>query len=129
MSIVFDIHSLLGNTVMYYTATLTLWALWRIIRKQGMDSSFRGAMIIAGGLAILQGALGVVLYFFSGLELARQVHVLYGALSALIVPTAYVYTKGSSERREMVITGIAILVMAVLALRALMTAGMRIVLE
>lgn len=129
MSIIFSVHSLLGNTVMYYAAILTLWALWRIIRKQGMDSSYRGAAIIAGILVVIQGILGVVLYFFSGLVLDKQIHVLYGALSALVIPAAYLYTKGASERREMIITGLALLVMLGLAIRALMTAGMRIIAE
>ena len=123
MDIIFEIHARLGNTAMYYAAILGVWGLWRIIRKQGVDSSYRGALVIGGVLVVAQGILGVILYFFSELTLARQIHILYGALSALVVPAAYFYTKGDQERREMVILGVATLILVALTIRALQTAG------
>jgi CDP-diglyceride synthetase len=114
---------------MYYAAILAVWGLWRIIRKQGVDSTFRGALVIGGVLVVVQGILGVILYFFSELTLARQIHILYGALSALVVPAAYIYTRGDQERREMVILGVATLILVALTIRALQTAGPLLILE
>jgi CDP-diglyceride synthetase len=124
-----EIHARLGNAAFFYAAILALWALWRIIRKQGVDSNFWGALVIAEGLILLQGILGVYLYFFSGLKLARQIHVLYGALSALVIPAAFGFTRGHQERRDMTIYTATMLCMALLAMRALQTAGMLLTFE
>ena len=126
---ILEIHARLGNAAMYYAAILALWGLWRIFRKQEVDRSYWGALIIAEVMLLLQGGLGIYLYFFRGLRLARQVHVLYGALSALVIPTALAYTRGRQKRAEMIVYGVSILVLVVLTIRALGTAGMLLVFE
>jgi hypothetical protein len=120
---IIEIHARLGNAAFYYAALMTLWALWRIIRKQGVDSSFWGALVIAENLVVLQGILGTYLYFLGGLKLARQIHILYGVLSALVLPVAFAFTHGNQERRDMTIYGATLLFMSLLAMRALQTAG------
>lgn len=127
--LIWEIHMRLGNTAFYYAAIMTLWGFWRIIKKRGVDSNYWGAIVIAQILILLQGALGVYLYFFTDYRLARQVHVLYGVVSALVLPAAFAYTRGNQERRDMVIYGAVFLIMSVLTARALMTAGMLLVFE
>jgi CDP-diglyceride synthetase len=118
-----EIHTRLGNTAFYYGVIMTLWTLWRIIRKQGVDSNYWGALVIAEVLVVLQGLLGVYLYFFGGVQLARNIHILYGILSVLVIPAAYAFTRGKRERRDMTIYAVSMLFMTLLVMRALQTSG------
>jgi hypothetical protein len=121
MSLV-EIHGRLANTAMFYFLLLALWGLWRALRKQGIDSSFWGALAIGEILIILQGILGAILYF-GGDRPARWVHILYGVVAVLVIPGLYAYTRGESERRVMLIYGITLLISVGVILRAISTAG------
>ena len=73
-----EIHSRLGNTALFYTIVMAAWGLWRYIRKQNVDSSYWGALVIAEVLYLAQGGLGAYL-FLSGIGvLQRSIHILYG---------------------------------------------------
>ena len=117
-----DIHGRLANTAMIYFLILALWGLWRALRKQGLDSSYWGALAIAEILIVAQGVLGAVLYF-GGDRPGRWVHILYGVVAALVIPGLYAYTRGESDRRVMLIYGITLLIAVGVILRAISTAG------
>lgn len=117
-----DIHARLGNTALLYIVAMALWGLWRVLRKQGLDSSYWGALIIAEILIVLQGGLGGYL-LLSGGSPGRSVHILYGIVAALVIPGIYAYTKGEQDRRVMFIYGIALVITVGIILRAIMTAG------
>ena len=121
MSLV-DIHARLGNTALYYAIILALWGLWRVIRKQGVDSNYWGALLIGEILIILQGALGAYLWL-SGARPGRSIHILYGIVAAITIPAIYAYTKGNQDRRVMLIYGVALLAVVGIIIRAIMTAG------
>ena len=57
-----DIHGRLANTALLFIAILAAWGLWRMIRKQGVSSSYWGALVIGEVLILLQGALGAYLW-------------------------------------------------------------------
>jgi len=117
-----DIHGRLANTALIYFGILALWGLWRALRKQGLDSSYWGALAIAEVLIIVQGILGAILYF-SGERPGRWVHILYGVVSVLVIPGLYAYTRGESDRRVMVIYALTLLISVGVILRALGTAS------
>jgi heme A synthase len=121
MSIV-EVHARLANTAIFFCLALALWGFWRFFRKKGIDPSYRGAAIIAELLILVQGALGAFMWF-SGLRPARGIHLLYGIVSALAIPLVYTYTKGREERPEMLLYGVAFLVLVGLLLRAVATGG------
>lgn len=121
MSIV-EIHARLGNTALYYLIIMGGWALWRYYRKQGMDSNYWGALLIAEILIVVQGGLGAYLWL-AGLRPGRSIHILYGILAALIIPALYTYTKGDDKRPVMLIYGVALLIGVGIVLRAIMTAA------
>src|SRR5512134_3536106 len=102
-----DIHARLGNTAMYYAIILGLWGLWRYFRKQGLDSNYWGALVIGEILIIAQGLLGAYLWL-SGARPGRGIHILYGVVSALVIPGLYAYTQGDDRRRVMLIYGVAL---------------------
>jgi hypothetical protein len=118
-----DIHGRLANTALIYFLLLALWGLWRALRKQGIDSSFWGALAVAEILIIVQGSLGAILYF-SGDRPGRWVHILYGVVTVLVIPGLYAYTRGESDRRVMLIYGITLLIAVGVILRAIGTATM-----
>jgi hypothetical protein len=117
------IHSRLANTVILYSLVLAIWGLWRFFRKQGLDSSFWGALVIAEALILIQGGLGVILWALSLRPARGVVHILYGVISALSLPAVYVYTRGRDTRREMLLYGVVLLFMVGIAFRAVTTGG------
>lgn len=121
MSLV-EIHGRLANTALFYFLILALWGLWRALRKQGIDSSYWGALAIGEILIIVQGSLGAILYF-GGDRPGRWVHILYGVVAALVIPGLYAYTRGESDRRVMLIYGITLLIAVGVILRAISTSG------
>lgn len=116
------VHNNLANTALIYFVILAVWGLVRFARRQGVSSSYWGALVIAEILILAQGTLGAYLWY-SGLRPGRGIHILYGLVSALTIPAVYAYTKGGEERREMLIYAVVALVTAGLILRATVTAG------
>lgn len=115
------LHRGLANSAQLYFFAVAFWGIWRFIRNQGVDPSYRGALAIAEILIVLQGFTGLVL-FLSGYSPARgTIHILYGIMSALILPAVFVYIKGGEDRSEMLIYAAAVLVSAILIMRAILT--------
>jgi hypothetical protein len=116
------VHANLANTALIYFVILAVWGLVRFARRQGVGSSYWGALVIAELLILAQGTLGAYLWY-TGLRPGRGIHILYGLVSALTIPAVYAYTKGKEERRDMLIYAVVALVTAALILRATVTAG------
>jgi heme A synthase len=115
-----DVHGAFSNTVLYYFILLAAWGTLRFLRKQGVDSAFWGALVIAEGLLVLQVLLGGYMWLI-GLRPARNVHLLYGFFSLLAIPGMFMYTQGRSERPEMLMYSVIALVMIGVLLRAIFT--------
>jgi len=113
-----DVHARLANTALFYFLILAAWGLWRFARKQGIDSSFWGALIISEVLIVLQGGLGVYLWL-TGMRPGRGwIHILYGVVSAITLPGIFAFTRGEQDRRVMLIYGVALLFLVGITLRA-----------
>lgn len=115
-----DVHTRLANTALFFTIIMALWGIWRYFRRQGVDGSYWGALVIAEILYLVQTVIGVSLWL-SGNRPGQIIHLLYGVVSILVVPGVFVYTKGDEQRRAMLIYGISFLFMIGIILRALMT--------
>ena len=119
-----EIHARLGNTILYYVGIMALWGLWRFIRKHGPDSSYWGALVIGEILILAQTSLGAYLWLSGVGQLAgRGIHILYGVVSLLVIPGAYLYTQGDEQRRASLIYGVALLFLAGIIIRAISTAA------
>jgi hypothetical protein len=103
-----EIHARLANTVLLYTFILALWAFWRYFRREGITSSYWGSLAIAELLILLQGGLGVYLWFAS-YRPTVPLHILYGVVGALGIPAAFAFTRGRETRREILIYGASLL--------------------
>jgi len=119
-----DIHGRLGNAALLYTVIMALWAFWRFFRRQGVDSNYWGAVVIAEALYLIQGGFGAFL-FFSGIGVlsGRTIHILYGVVSVLVIPAIFFFTKGEEQRRPMLVYGAGFLFLAGIILRGIATAG------
>ncbi|MBC8504840.1 MAG: hypothetical protein ISR58_09315 [Anaerolineales bacterium] len=118
------LHSRLANTVVMYMILMSLWGFWRFFRKQGMDSSYWGAVVIAEVLILIQGAIGVFMRINGILPARGWFHILYGIVAAIALPGVYLYTKGSEERRDMLFYAAIFLFLIGISLRAMSTGGL-----
>ncbi len=115
------IHSRLANTTLLYFAILAIWGFWQYIRKQPLTSSYRGALVIAEILVLVQGLLGIILYII-GLAASRGgMHILYGIVGALGIPAVYIFTKGKNDRNVLLVYAAVTILCAILFLRSAAT--------
>lgn len=116
------IHERLATTALYYFLIVSLWGYYRFFRKQGIDSTYWGMLAIAEILVLAEALLGAYLWL-SGHQPARGwLHILYGSLIPAMIPLAYVYTKGKTDRRDILIFGTVTIITVGLILRAMYTA-------
>ena len=115
------IHERLSITISAYFLVMGIWGLWRFFRKQGVDSSYWGALLIAEVLTLVQGGLGAYLWLI-GLRPDRGwFHILYGIVAAICIPGVYAYTKGTDDRRTILVYASVLLFAFGIALRAIAT--------
>ncbi len=102
-NVIIQIHGWLGNTAGYYAIIMALWGLWRLVRKQGIDSEYWGALVIEEGLILLHGLMGVFIYFLGKHWDIQTIHIIYGVSSALVLPAIYGITRGKKDRLQLVL--------------------------
>jgi len=117
------LHAALSNTAFLYFLAISIWGFWRFFRRQGVDSSYWGTLVIAEILILAQAALGAYMWFL-GLRPARGVHLLYGILVLMMIPGAYVYTRGRDARRDILAYGTATIIAVGLIIRATFTGAL-----
>ena len=119
-----DVHARLGNTALYFTIAMAVWGLWRFFRRQGPDSNFWGAMVIAEVLYLVQAGLGLFVFFSGAGELTKPyIHILYGVVTILVVPGIFVYSRGDEQRRSSLVYALAFLFLVGIILRSTATGG------
>jgi hypothetical protein len=102
---------------------MALWGFWRFIRKQNVNSNYFGALVIAEVIFILQGLLGLYLWVSGAGVLSGSMHILYGVVNVLVVPGIYLFTRGESSRRELLIYSLGFLFLVGIVLRSIATGG------
>jgi hypothetical protein len=111
-----DIHARLANTAILYFLIISIWGWVRFFRKQGVDSTYWGMLAIAEILVVAQALLGSYLWIV-GLRPGRTLHLLV----LLMIPGAYIYTRGRDDRPEVMIYGMVTIVAVGLIMRAMVT--------
>lgn len=115
------LHAGLGSTSLYYFLILSVWGYVRFFRKQGIDSSYWGMLVIAELLILAECLLGGYLWL-GGYRPMRSIHLLYGMILPIMIPAAYLYTKGRSARAEILVYSTATIITVGLIIRAIYTA-------
>ena len=116
-----EIHGSLANTLLFYFIALAAWGSWRFLRKEGVSSSYWGSLVIAEVLLALQFIIGAYVWIAGLGRPARSVHLLYGIVALLAIPGMYMYTKGRTDRPEMLMYAVVTLITIGLILRATFT--------
>ena len=120
MSLIF-IHNRLSLSILLYVIILFCWGFWGYIRKNDVQSSYWGAIIVAEILILGQGALGTILYFM-GLQPERGgMHVLYGVVGALGIPAILIITKGRNDRQTLLAYAAVLFLIFVIFIRSIVT--------
>ena len=117
-----EIHGRLANTALLFVIIMAVWGFWRFFRRQGVDSSYWGALVICELLLLVQAALGAYIYISGIGNLDRAfIHILYGVVSVLVIPTVFAFTRGDDRRRVSLVYGAALLFNMGVILRAQFT--------
>jgi hypothetical protein len=115
-----DIHCRTGLAVTFFSLALGIWGIIAYMRGSGVTGGYFGAIAIGEILVIGQGLIGVAL-LLSGAFPLDGLHFLYGILIPLTPVAVYVYTKGQTTRREILIYGIVFIFVMGLSVRGIMT--------
>ena len=116
-----QVHEALATASLLFSFIIAGYGLWRYFRKQGIDASFWGVLAAGEVLYVAQIIVGLLM-LAGGLRPARlAVHLLYGALLALVLPFAYVSTRAADSHREAGLYALIGLFLAGIALRAMST--------
>jgi heme A synthase len=114
------VHSGLFRAGLIITGFIAIWSAVLYLRRQAPSGSFRATLVLTEGLFVVQGLVGIAMYF-GGSRPHDQLHWLYGPLLVITLPIAASYLSGRESRREALVYGLAALFMFGLAIRAYMT--------
>jgi heme A synthase len=117
------IHDRLANTAILFVIVMALWSFWKFFRKKKPDSSYSGALVVAEILILAQSALGLVVAIsghFTSLD-RPFMHILYGAVSALVIPGLFIYTRADDRHQVMLVFGISLVFLAFIVWRLMVT--------
>lgn len=112
------LHGRLALTAVFYTLVMAGWALVLALRGRGLDGNYLGAIVIGELLLVLQVLLGLFLMLRGAGVERTWLHILYGALAALIWPFLFTYTRRQPGRRESILFAAGSLFLWGLILRA-----------
>ena len=115
-----DIHCRVGMAITIFAFSLGVWGVIAFVRGLGVASSYFGALVIGELLMIAQALLGVTLVL-TGQWPMDALHFLYGVSVFLAWIMVYVYTKGATTRREIIIYAVVSFFVMGLAIRGIMT--------
>jgi heme A synthase len=117
------IHDRLSLTALMYVIIIAIWGFWRFARRQQIDGSYWGGLAVAEILIIVQGLLGMIMWFSGLRPVQGWIHILYGVASALVIPGIFAFTRGGSDRRATMIYAVGALFLAGLIIRGIATGG------
>ncbi len=117
------IHDRLANTAILFIIILALWSFWKFFRKQSIDPSYSGALIIGEILILAQSALGLIIAISGRLTSLQRpsMHILYGVVSALVIPALFVYTKADKRYQVLLVYTISLIFLAFIVWRLMET--------
>lgn len=120
MSLAF-LHGRLGISCILYLAMAAIWGLALAIRREPVSPPYRGMLLIAEGLVVVEMLVGLAVRVSGTAPSPQPLHFLYGALVVLILPLAFGIAQGPREKRAPLIFGIALVFLTGLSIRALNT--------
>lgn len=121
MATIVQIHGVVSNTAILFFLLLGIWGLYRAIRKNGVDGSYLGALVIGELIFVVQAILGIILAFGGGNPGRGIVHYIYGAFAVVALPGLFAYIRGDDSNQAQWYFAILTLFLFGVALRAVGT--------
>lgn len=119
MSVVVALHQRMAIVLILLGLVGCVWTFIGLRLQGGTPAGVRAMLVLTEGLAILQGVFGITLYS-SGLRPANVLlHTMYGVVSVLVLPVAYLLSGRAGRRGEAYYIGLGSLLLAGVAFRAL----------
>ena len=119
------LHGLISRALLLFTVIAGVYGLIEYYRKQIVNPSYWGVIVVGNLAAVAQGALGLILAL-SGKQPEQWVHILYGVVALLWIPIINVVNNMANDsehnRRETLIVALISLFEAGIVLRAITTA-------
>lgn len=121
MSVILQIHGVVSNSAVLFFLLLGIWGLFRAIRRQGVDGSYMGALVIGELIFVAQAVMGIILAIGGGVPGRGNFHYLYGAFALVALPGLFAYLRGDDSNLAQWYYGLATLFLFGIALRAIGT--------
>jgi hypothetical protein len=119
------LHGLLSRALLLFTVVAGGYGLVEYFRKQVINPSYWGVIVVGNLAAVGQGIIGLILAL-SGKQPEQWVHILYGVVALLWIPIINLVNQlannNEHNRRETLIVALISLFEAGIALRAITTA-------
>lgn len=119
-SLTVTLHQGFSRVVLVYSLVVAIWALFLYLSGSNPSGSYLGAAVINEGVVVVQGLIGLVL-LAQGDRPHEGLHLVYGIISVLALPTAYFMSANATQRRDSLLFGFAGLVLVGASIRAIMT--------
>lgn len=124
MSTLVLIHNRLSVTMMLFLGALALWGFWSYLRGPGVTGSYWGTLVVGEILILVEGVIGGILYALGDYPARGGLHILYGIVAAISIPSAFAFTRGRTGRYESLIYGLIALFLLGITIRARTTGGL-----
>lgn len=99
MSFIVQLHGVLSNAAVLFFLLLGLWGLFRAIRKNGVDGSYMGALVIGELIFVAQALLGILLAIGGENPGRGIVHYIYGAFALVAMPGLFAFMRGDDSNQ------------------------------
>lgn len=87
-----SLHGILARALELFALVLGLWGTFLYFRNAALNGGFRASYLLMGGLAMVQGLLGGIV-FAGGSRPHELLHVVYGVFAVIFVPGVYLYAQ------------------------------------
>jgi hypothetical protein len=116
------VHQRVAFSLLLLAFIAGAWGIVRYAIHRGVDGNYWSVLAATELLVLVQGVLGVLLWT-RGLRPAEGIHLMYGAVAALVLPAYYGISHGEDDRRAALMFGFLCLLLAGVTLRAIATAA------
>jgi hypothetical protein len=94
-----QLHGVISNTAVLFFFLLGVWGFIRAFRKNGVDSSYLGALVIGELIFVIQAVMGIILAIGGGTPGRGIVHYIYGAFALVALPGLFAYMRGDDSNQ------------------------------
>ncbi len=119
------LHGLLSRALLLFAVVAGGYGLIEYFRKQVINPSYWGVIVVGNLAAVAQGILGMILAL-GGRQPGEWVHILYGGVAVMWIPIINLINQLANyrehNRRETLIVALISLFEAGIAFRAITTA-------